>query len=320
MITVTSEWNIDFASENLEGTKESYAEGESSYTKYDSSELYYTYEPDVLDNLPPATSALYGSDNETTIQESSTKFSLPYEQDEHDGGDEEEGSDGEHDWSESTHPSSPSHESVDDSFESQVSTPQASPRREEEPRRMTSRPRKMKIEKIEKIEKPERSTKKKELRVQELRAKTSRSQRFASAHAAREESHAQQPARSALLAAAMAQTTRTRHISPLPDEADDPQGLFSRDPTTLSAEELKQLKKRKRLIKNRESAQLSRQRKRIRLETLQAEVLNLEGENKGLHARVDQLLEENAALKRKLAAFAAACPAAAAEQAAAEAS
>ena len=60
------------------------------------------------------------------------------------------------------------------------------------------------------------------------------------------------------------------------------------------------LKKRKRLIKNRESAQLSRQRKRIRLETLQAEVLHLEEEKKALAARVDQLTEENTALKRKL--------------------
>ena len=44
---------------------------------------------------------------------------------------------------------------------------------------------------------------------------------------------------------------------------DDPLGLFSRDPHTLTAEELKQLKKQKRLIKNRESAQLSRHRKKL---------------------------------------------------------
>jgi predicted nucleic acid-binding Zn-ribbon protein len=73
-----------------------------------------------------------------------------------------------------------------------------------------------------------------------------------------------------------------------------------RDPSTLTPEEVKLLKKRKRLIKNRESAQLSRQRKRLRLETLQAEVLHLEDENKALNSRVDQLMEENAALKRKL--------------------
>ena len=58
------------------------------------------------------------------------------------------------------------------------------------------------------------------------------------------------------------------HIRP----EDDPLGLFQRDPNTLTSEELKLLKKQKRLIKNRESAQLSRHRKKQHVEGLQAQV------------------------------------------------
>lgn len=53
---------------------------------------------------------------------------------------------------------------------------------------------------------------------------------------------------------------------------DDPQGLFTRDLNSLSCEELKMLKKQKRLIKNRESAQLSRHRKKQHVEGLQVQV------------------------------------------------
>lgn len=50
---------------------------------------------------------------------------------------------------------------------------------------------------------------------------------------------------------------------------DDPSGLFQKDPKTLTCEELKMIKKQKRLIKNRESAQLSRHRKKQHVEGLQ---------------------------------------------------
>ena len=81
---------------------------------------------------------------------------------------------------------------------------------------------------------------------------------------------------------------------------DDPLGLFSRDPHSLTGEELKQLKKQKRLIKNRESAQLSRHRKKLHQETLEAQVLNLEKEKHILNARLEQLSMENAILKNQL--------------------
>ena len=83
---------------------------------------------------------------------------------------------------------------------------------------------------------------------------------------------------------------------------DDPLGLFSRDPHTLTAEELKQLKKQKRLIKNRESAQLSRHRKKLHQETLESQVMNLEKEKHILNARLEQLALENAILKNQLLA------------------
>ena len=50
---------------------------------------------------------------------------------------------------------------------------------------------------------------------------------------------------------------------------DDPLGLFSRDPATLTPEEQRLLKKQRRLLKNRESAQLSRHRKKCHLHTLE---------------------------------------------------
>ncbi len=83
---------------------------------------------------------------------------------------------------------------------------------------------------------------------------------------------------------------------------DDPLGLFSRDPDTLNAEELKQLKKQKRLIKNRESAQLSRHRKKLHQETLESQVMNLEKEKHILNARLEQLALENTILKNQLLA------------------
>lgn len=280
----TCEWNIDLASENLGSGRDEHVssneigESEMAYCN----ELSYMYEPDVLDTLPPATTALYGSDTETGgIQGQLQKFPTLLS--------EETNAEIKCEWPEQD-PVSESNDSVDSSYESQVSTPQASPRRcEEEDAQPTTIRRKAMKTKIEK----EVKERKRESRQTEPRGKQQRLTK-AQAALAREAKEAtpELPPRNS--------GSRPRSVSPTPDEDDDPQGLFSRDPSTLTPEEIKLLKKRKRLIKNRESAQLSRQRKRIRLETLQAEVLHLEEEKKALAARVDQLVEENAALKRKL--------------------
>ena len=50
---------------------------------------------------------------------------------------------------------------------------------------------------------------------------------------------------------------------------DDPHGLFSKDPATLTPEEQRLVKKQRRLLKNRESAQLSRHRKKMHLNALE---------------------------------------------------
>lgn len=78
--------------------------------------------------------------------------------------------------------------------------------------------------------------------------------------------------------------------------------LMARDPSTLSVEEVKLMKKHKRLIKNRESAQLSRQRKKNHLETLEVQVQQLEKERASLSARLERMAEENAFLKKQLLA------------------
>jgi hypothetical protein len=85
-------------------------------------------------------------------------------------------------------------------------------------------------------------------------------------------------------------------------EQDDPFGLNGRDLSTLTPEEQKLWKKQKRLIKNRESAQLSRQRKKNHMETLEMQVQRLEQERVTLSSRMDQLAEENNLLKKQLAA------------------
>ena len=53
---------------------------------------------------------------------------------------------------------------------------------------------------------------------------------------------------------------------------DDPLGLFRRDPSTLNTEEQRLVKKQRRLLKNRESAQLSRHRKKMHLTALERQV------------------------------------------------
>lgn len=79
---------------------------------------------------------------------------------------------------------------------------------------------------------------------------------------------------------------------------DDPLGLFSRDPATLTPEEQRLLKKQRRLLKNRESAQLSRHRKKCHLHTLEKQVDALKKEKAVLQQRVQELLEENERLRK----------------------
>ena len=78
---------------------------------------------------------------------------------------------------------------------------------------------------------------------------------------------------------------------------DDPLGLFSGDPATLTPAEQRLLKKQRRLIKNRESAQLSRHRKKCQLHTLEKQLDPLKKENAALQQRVQELLEENVRLR-----------------------
>eukprot|EP01098_Paradermamoeba_levis_P009063 TRINITY_DN3755_c0_g1_i1.p1 TRINITY_DN3755_c0_g1~~TRINITY_DN3755_c0_g1_i1.p1 ORF type:complete len:443 (-),score=138.98 TRINITY_DN3755_c0_g1_i1:243-1454(-) len=68
---------------------------------------------------------------------------------------------------------------------------------------------------------------------------------------------------------------------------------------SLTEEERKQLKKQKRLIKNRESAQLSRQRKKYYLEELEKKISILTGENHNLTRRLGLLEEENKTLREE---------------------
>jgi len=79
---------------------------------------------------------------------------------------------------------------------------------------------------------------------------------------------------------------------------DDPLGLFSRDPATLTPEEQRLLKKQRRLLKNRESAQLSRHRKKCHLHTLEKQVDALKKEKAVLAQRVQALVDENARLRK----------------------
>ncbi len=79
---------------------------------------------------------------------------------------------------------------------------------------------------------------------------------------------------------------------------DDPLGLFSRDPATLTAEEQRLLKKQRRLLKNRESAQLSRHRKKCHLHTLEKQVEALKKEKAALQQSVQDLAEENERLRK----------------------
>jgi hypothetical protein len=68
---------------------------------------------------------------------------------------------------------------------------------------------------------------------------------------------------------------------------------------SLSEEEERQLKRQRRLIKNRESAQLSRQRKRLYIEELEKKVTALTTENNELIKQVALLTSENGSLREE---------------------
>ena len=105
---------------------------------------------------------------------------------------------------------------------------------------------------------------------------------------------------------------------------DDPHGLFSKDPATLTLEEQRLVKKQRRLLKNRESAQLSRHRKKMHLNALERQVPSLidsleimsadfdshlflqvevlKKERAALSTRVQELFEENERLRKQVLA------------------
>jgi hypothetical protein len=70
----------------------------------------------------------------------------------------------------------------------------------------------------------------------------------------------------------------------------------------LTPEERKEFKRQRRLIKNRESAQASRIRKKKYIETLEAQVTTLATENTNLKERITSLTSENAKLKEEVRA------------------
>lgn len=81
---------------------------------------------------------------------------------------------------------------------------------------------------------------------------------------------------------------------------DDPLGLFSKDPATLTPEEQRILKKQRRLLKNRESAQLSSHCKKMHLTSLERQVEALKKEKAALAARVTDLQDENERLRKQM--------------------
>jgi len=73
---------------------------------------------------------------------------------------------------------------------------------------------------------------------------------------------------------------------------------------TLSMSEEKELKRQRRLIKNREYASQSRHRKKVFVDDLQKKMEAVQEENTSLKTQVQSLSEENQVLKRKIAAIA----------------
>lgn len=68
----------------------------------------------------------------------------------------------------------------------------------------------------------------------------------------------------------------------------------------MTPEEEKQLKKQRRLIKNRESAQLSRQKKKQYVEDLEKTVQSLRSENNALNEQVGNLTLRNQQLEEQV--------------------
>eukprot|EP00005_Dracoamoeba_jomungandri_P003804 CAMPEP_0174260904 /NCGR_PEP_ID=MMETSP0439-20130205/10949_1 /TAXON_ID=0 /ORGANISM="Stereomyxa ramosa, Strain Chinc5" /LENGTH=560 /DNA_ID=CAMNT_0015345279 /DNA_START=60 /DNA_END=1742 /DNA_ORIENTATION=+ len=73
-----------------------------------------------------------------------------------------------------------------------------------------------------------------------------------------------------------------------------------RETRNLTVEEEKDLRRQRRLIKNRESAQLSRQRRKEHIDELENTVKMMGEENAALKAQVAQLTQENSTLKTQL--------------------
>jgi len=68
----------------------------------------------------------------------------------------------------------------------------------------------------------------------------------------------------------------------------------------LSSEEMKEVKRQRRLIKNRESAQASRIRKRAQIEEMEDVMKDLQNENDSLRSRIAALEKENCQLKTQM--------------------
>ena len=313
---LVSEWNIDFSGENL-GSHAREDSGivsgemaEMSYSGY-GGELTYMYEPDVLNDIP-TTSALYGSDPDVTLVSQVTSYPVVAATETEQPRSEPGPQAGARTWVE-PHPDSPSHESIDSApsqdssaWESQVSTPQASPRRceDEEDPQPAAFPAKSSSR-----AKPQVKSGKRKREVKPpppVSTKPERTTKASRLLAGLREHRDNSPPESAMRSTqGKAGSTRPSVLSILPPHDDeDPRvaELLAKDPSTLTPEEARLLKKKKRLIKNRESAQLSRQRKRVRLETLQQEVLHLEEETKRLNDRIAALADENASLRKRLLA------------------
>lgn len=69
----------------------------------------------------------------------------------------------------------------------------------------------------------------------------------------------------------------------------------------LTPSENNELKRQRRLIKNRESAQASRQRKKSHIDELERRVKDLAGENRGLKDNIESLSTQNSELKNEIA-------------------
>jgi hypothetical protein len=77
----------------------------------------------------------------------------------------------------------------------------------------------------------------------------------------------------------------------------------------LTSEEEKDLRRQRRLIKNRESAQLSRVRRREHMEVIEQQLQEVQNENARLKLQVESLTTENLQLKQHIASSSSLAPA-----------